>query len=167
MREITLKIYSFDELNEEVQKQVIGKYREECAAWYSRADWEDAQATIDRVQEIVGIKFDIQQSSQGFYVKWYTAYNSENEDRVDWEIFVEKMKDFKIDYWCDANIVNLLNGFVFDERRSFASNVGNLLVEFCEGINDLCSTYYEDDCCVKEFIDAMEVEFLENGDMFA
>lgn len=169
MRTIETTLYEFGELNQEAKQTAIKLLRERC--YCSNADWtwEDARATIKTVEETAGVRCDINESSQGFYVNNAFRRGEVHYDLSDKDEFEEfrkvYIKQFKEMLWCDQIMLNIVKNYQYCERRCYEQNVAWMIVKFCEKINDDCMCYFEDDN-VEEWIRMQDFEFTEDGRLY-
>lgn len=169
MRTITTNLYQYSELNEQAKQYAIKSLRDRCYEANSRTDWLDANDTITQVEEIANVNVSIQQSSQGYYVEYAWRRNGDYYDKTDQEEF----EDFRLDYinqfkenlWCDHMMLKLVKEWEYDERRSYAGNVAQVLVKFCEKIEHGCLSYFDDDA-VDDWIECQDFEFTEDGKLY-
>lgn len=169
MRTLEIKLYKFEELNEQAQEQAIKLMRDTAAESGTEADWDDANDSLRTVQEIAGIRCDIQFSSQGHYYRSahlrYESYPTDEEELEMWEGFVENMKNYKIGVWSDELIQKAVLEHEYNNMWSYAGNVATALVEFCNKVYFQTCDYYDDDY-TKQFIIANDIEFYENGNPY-
>lgn len=168
MRTIEVNLYQFSELNEKARKFAIDSLRERSVEVNSDMDWSDANDCMEKVKEIANVRVSIQQSSQGFYADHYHCNYEEYEltDKEQFENFRKCYLDYYTeDMWCDTTMHKIVREWTFDERRSYASNVAWMLVDFCEQIWRSTLDYY-DDVSVIEWIDAQCFEFTEEGKVY-
>ena len=168
MRTIETTLYEFGELNQEAKQTAVKLLRERCYCANAECNWEDARATIKTVEETAGVRCDINESSQGFYVnnafrRGESDFMSENDE---FEMFRHKyIREFKEMLWCDQIMLDIVKNYVYEERRCYESNVAWMIVKFCEQIYDLTLDYYEDDN-VEEWIRMQDFEFTEDGRLY-
>ena len=170
MRTIEINLYQYDELNKEAKQYAIEHLREQCYISNAEWTWEDANQTIDKVKEVAGIWCDIDESSQGWYVnsahETNTDFYDDRDDEVKFAEFLQRYRDqYKEMLWCDNSMLNIVQTYQYDERRSYASNVAWMIVKFCRIISDECLLYFHDDN-VEEWILVQEFEFTEDGRLY-
>ena len=168
MRTIETTVYQFNELSDKAKKKALELLRQDCYCYYANTDWHDAQETMKQVEEIAHVKCDIEESSQGFYVRWYQNTNEQYDlsDRQEFDKFKEDFeRDFVSGTWSDEIICDIMKKAEFDEQRSYAGNVSWLLVDFCSEINSQTLGYFEDQQ-VEEYIEWNDIEFLEDGRVY-
>lgn len=169
MRTIETTLYQYSELNEQAKQTAVKLLRERCYCANADWTWEDASTTIKTVEETAGVRCDINESSQGFYVN-HTFRRGEVHydlsDKNEFEVFRKNyIEQYKEMLWCDQIMLKIVNEWEFDERRCYEQNVAWMIVKFCEKINDDCMCYFEDDA-VEEWIEGQDFEFTEDGRLY-
>lgn len=169
MRTIETTLYEFGELNQEAKQTAVKLLRERCYCANAEWTWEDARATIKTVEETAGVRCDINESSQGFYVNHAFRRGEVRYDLSDKDEFEQFRKNFIDQYkesmWCDYIMLKVVEEWQFEHHRSYAGNVAWMIVSFCEKIEHGCLSYFDDDC-VKDWIDAQDFEFTEDGKLY-
>lgn len=169
MRTIETTLYEFGELNQEAKQTAVKLLRERCYCANAEWTWEDACATIKTVEETAGVRCDINESSQGFYVNNAFRRGEVRYDLSDKDEFEEfrkvYIKQFKEMLWCDQIMLDIVKNYQYCERRCYEQNVAWMIVKFCEKINDDCMCYFEDDN-VEEWIRMQDFEFTEDGRLY-
>jgi len=169
MRTIETTLYEFGELNQEAKQTAVKLLRERCYCANADWTWEDARATIKTVEETAGVRCDINESSQGFYVNHAFRRGDVRYDLSDKDEFEEfrkvYIKQFKEMLWCDRIMLDIVKNYPYCERRCYEQNVAWMIVKFCEKINDDCMCYFEDDN-VEEWIRMQDFEFTEDGRLY-
>lgn len=169
MRTIETTLYQYSELNEQAKQYAIKALRQRCFEANAEWTWDDANATIKTVEETAGVRCDINESSQGFYVN--NAFRRGDvhydlSDKDEFEVFRKNyIEQYKEMLWCDQIMLKIVKEWEFDERRSYAGNVDWMIVKFCEKINDDCMCYFDDDA-VEEWIEGQDFEFTEDGRLY-
>lgn len=168
MRTIETTLYEFGELNQEAKQTAVKLLRERCYCANAEWTWEDARATIKTVEETAGVRCDINESSQGFYVN-HAFRRGESDfmsEKDEFEMFRHKyIREFKEMLWCDRIMLDIVKNYPYCERRCYEQNVAWMIVKFCEKINDDCMCYFEDDN-VEEWILTQDFEFTEDGRLY-
>ncbi|MBO4550178.1 MAG: hypothetical protein J5733_05550 [Bacteroidaceae bacterium] len=161
-------MYSFDELSYEVQNKVLNDLRPKVIEQRIEDDWDNISKTIDKLEDIAGIKVDLESSSQGHYYRSYRGecayypYSEEVKDIDKWKMFMYDVYSMKLDVWSDDLVFDIFIGYTYDDKTSFASNFAQCLVYFCNKIErDYCDD--PDDMEVGEFIERNGYQFLSDG----
>lgn len=169
MRTIETTVYEFDELTQDAKQKAIDLMREQCYCANCEWTWDDANETIKVLEETAGVRCNIQESSQGFYVQNAFRRGDVDYDLTDKQEFDKFRKryieQFKEDLWCDNIMLNIVQTYQYCDRMCYESNVGRMLVKFCEWINDDCLTYFKDEN-VEEWICGQDFEFTEDGRVY-
>lgn len=161
-------VYQIDELKEEARKKAINELRNKVYEYDSETDWADARDTQSRIENLSGVRVDIQQNSQGFYYKLlgenYLDLTPE-ENRRKWEDFVKAVKEDNITTWADDLYLDVLENTEFSEGETFAEHVAETLCWFAQDIENHCDDYMEDDY-VREYAIENDLYFTENGNPY-
>lgn len=168
MRTIELKVYEFDELSEQAQQKAINILRERCAREACDADWEDAQGSIRQLEDIAHVKTDIEYSSHGFYARWYknTDPNYDITDEQEFDEFKNNFEEqFKGDMWCDDMLYDEVTGAEFYNDCTYEYAISNIILKFCEKVEEGTLGYYDDDHVI-EWIIGNDIMFFEDGRLY-
>ena len=78
MKEVSFKLYRFDELSEEAQDAVIERERDNIGYISAQSYSDDWQASLDEFEKLIGIsvKYDVD------YSGWGRSYSFEFDDPV-------------------------------------------------------------------------------------
>ncbi len=162
-------IYQIDELKEEARKNAINALRNKVYENESELDWMDARDTQSRIENLSGVRVDVQQNSHGYYYKIlgekYLDLTPE-ENRQKWEDFVKAVKEDNITTWADDLYLHFLENTEFDDDdETFAEHVAETLCWFAQDIENHCLGYLNDDY-VREYIIENDLYFTENGNPY-
>ena len=168
MREVTIKIYEFNELSEKAKINALNNVRSFCYACNSKSDWESVSDAINVIEELAEVSFDIQSSSQGCYVNYYRDFKSYN-DMEECERYHQFKNDVKERSFDDCKWYGELKDLILktdiEPGQDFVTCLGHILEKFCDSVNNSTIAYFEDDC-TEDFIKANDYEFLEDGTLF-
>lgn len=82
MKEVTVKLYHFDELSKDAKHEVCERDREETYGWgyiCQESDASERKATLDKFCEVFGISYDIDYDHQYRFITWhFEDYETEN-----------------------------------------------------------------------------------------
>lgn len=168
MRTITTTLYQYSELNEQAKKHAIDCLRQQAYGCMADSDWDDANKTIQQVQDIAQVKCEICSSSQGHYVRWCKDISEEYDmtDSEQFEDFKRRfLEEFETNTWSDDMMHSLMQDAEFDDKRSYAGNISWLIAAFCNDVELDTIAYLEDDC-VEEWICGQYFEFTEDGRLY-
>ena len=164
MRTVTVKLYEFDELNEQAKQIAIEELKQASFDASSESDWNDANETIRRIKEMAGVDLDIQFSLQGPYVKWGYDKTHEYEltDQQQFENLRKSVKNGMTYTWADDMMIETFDEATFDRRRRYLDNVGDVLLAFCTKVYRETLAYLDEESVI-EYIGMNEYEFTEDG----
>lgn len=161
-------VYQIDELKEEARKNAINALRNKVCEYASEIDWIDARDTQSRIENLSGVRVDVQQNSHGYYYKIlgekYLDLTPE-ENRQKWEDFVKAVKEDNITTWADDLYLDVLENTEFSEDKTFAEHVAETLCWFAQDIENHCLDYLNDDY-IREYAVENELYFTENGNPY-
>lgn len=161
-------IYQIDELNPTAKANAINALRSRAYQDASEIDWADARDTQSRIENLSGVRVDVQQNSHGFYYKLlgekYFDLTPE-ENRQKWEDFVKAVKEDNITTWADDLYLDVLENTEFSEDETFAEHVAETLCWFAQDIENHCDDYMKDDY-VREYAIENDLYFTENGNPY-
>lgn len=167
MRELTIRLYTFNELDEKARKKAIDSTREQYQEQANRWDWEDANESIKDFNKIAGTRQDIAFSSQGHSVRTVyddTSDKSDEENEQMWERLKQKMKtEWKESIWSDYLIRETFEKTEYDKRRSYASNVAWMIASFADKVYSDIAEHLNDEESQANYLEDNNFEFLEDG----
>ena len=168
MRKVEFTVYEFEELSDKAKEAAINNLREDVYIQSCEFDNFEIQETFSKIQEITGVRADIRCSSQGPYV-WSANEIVENYDLTEEELFnnmLAKVKEWETEYPFEDWAKDIFENATFDDRRSYALNVGWLMVQVYKKIDDAQLYYYEDGY-VKEYLIDNNFLFFEDGSKYS
>lgn len=174
MKTIQINVYHFNELSDEVKKNLQEKYKEECLEFYSQADWNDFNESLKYFEVLCDCKFTIDESSQGFSVKardlkWdkYPEYNDANDEKR-FQRMLRKLGNYQHRIWTDDLFLEAITNHkyynYYHGPANFGDNVSDIVKEVCNEIYYNTFNYFKDDI-VSSFISESDTWFFENGDI--
>lgn len=164
MRTAKIPVFTFEELCEAAQKTAINELRDTAYSIACDDNWLEINTAIADIEAEAGVRCMISSSSQGYYLR---CADQENEDYItpDKEQFLafqKKMESYQTLSPFGDLAKQIITEAEFDDRRSYPSNVGWLICQFCQKCEDNMLAYLEDSY-VKEFILGNDYEFLSTG----
>ena len=165
MRTIQFNVYQFDELKDFAKEQAIKSLKQTAFECYAEGEWEDANRTIERVEEMTHVKCDIQQSSQGFYYRWATTDLSpldDEDERKRFEMFKKDIMVQESQSWADDLMEKVFDNAVFNNKHSYEGNIARQLVRFCDEVYLNTMDFFDDETTI-EYIYDNDIEFNEDG----
>lgn len=163
MRAIEFKVFFYVELGDTAREKARNNVRSEVADILSEYDWEDAKAAIDKLQKLANVRVDWTSNSQGFY---YTrAEYLGNKDEISYELWnklTDALSNVEEETLEDANIKELVNNHQFDKTHTFAWNIADIIITFCNQVYRQTLDNYNDDV-VEDFIIGNDYEFTADG----
>lgn len=173
MKTIALNLYTLDELDENAKK-VARKQCGEFSDIAAQASWDDAQSTLDTLQEMTRCTFNIDESSHGFYTKVtdnkyndYPYYDDRHDDRR-FNRLRAKIKEMKTNLWTDDLLKDAAARTEYDSGNrweDFATALGRIVDKFCTMVNNDSWQYYSDEYIDSE-IKQSECYFLKSGKLY-
>jgi hypothetical protein len=164
MRNVEIPVFAFDELCEAAQKTAINELRDTAYSIACDDDWLEINTAIADIEAEAGVKCRISSSSQGFYLRGadqeYEDYETPDEEQF--LAFQKRMENYQTLSPFGDLAKKIITEADFDDRRSYPSNVGWLICQFCQKCEDNMLAYLEDSY-VKEFILGNDYEFLSTG----
>lgn len=164
MRTAKIPVFTFEELCEAAQKTAINELRDTAYSNACDDDWVEINAAIADVKAEAGVTCIISSSSQGYYLRGadYEYEDYVTPDKEQFLAFQRKMQNYQTLSPFGDLAKKIITEAEFDDRRSYPSNVGWLLCQFCEKCESNMLVYLEDSY-VKEFILGNDYEFLSTG----
>lgn len=164
MRTAKIPVFTFEELCEAAQKTAINELRDTAYSNACDDDWVEINAAIADVKAEAGVTCIISSSSQGYYLRGadYEYEDYVTPDKEQFLAFQRKMQNYQTLSPFGDLAKKIITEAEFDDRRSYPSNVGWLLCQFCEKCESNMLVYLEDSY-VKEFILSNDYEFLSTG----
>ena len=162
MRNVEIPVFTFDELCEAAQKTAINELRDTAYSNACDDDWQEINAAIADIEAEAGVKCRISSSSQGFYLRGTDYKDYAIPDKAQFLAFQKKMQNYQTLSPFGDLTKKIITEADFDDRRSYPSNVGWLICQFCEKCENNMLVYLKDSY-VKEFILSNEYEFLSTG----
>lgn len=94
MKEFRIKLYNFDELSEEVRKELIEKNRWSIGDHAMEVYSDERRCTLKRFEEIFGIsvKYEVSYCGRNYSVYFDDSIFYGYNDRADWDIPAEEVK---------------------------------------------------------------------------
>ena len=164
MKTIEFKVFFYIELGDAAREKARNNVRSEVANILSDYDWEDAKCAIDKLQKLANVRVDWTSNSQGFY---YTRaeYLGNKDEMCSYELWnklTDALSKVKDETWADADIKELVNNHRLDETHTFAWNIADIIMQFCNQVYRQTLDNYDDDA-VEDFIIANDYEFTADG----
>lgn len=164
----TIKIYEFKELSAKAQEKAKELMMPLFADIQGEGYWDDAHQTINKLKMAMGVDFDVNQSSQGFYLRGFSVNNYvANELEDDHDIFDALMEAFKAYFkaetWTDEMMVKQIGKVAYMPDRMpyipFDLAICDFLQEVENTTNEVDETYF------LEWMECQTTRFSESGRM--
>lgn len=165
MRKVEIPVFTFDELCEAAQKTAINELRDTAYSIACDDDWQEINTAIVDIEAEAGVRCRISSSSQGFYLRGTDYKDYTIPDKAQFIAFQKKIKNYQTLSPFGDLAKKIITEAEFDNRRSYPSNVGQLICQFCEKCENNMLVYLEDSY-VKEFILGNDYEFLSTGEQY-
>ena len=167
MRTIEIKVFFYIELGDSARAKALNNVRSEVGEILSEDDWEDAKAAINKLQKLANVRVDWTSNSQGFYYTRAEYLGNKDEimfvwNYVFWNKLTDALSNVEDETLADANIKELVNNHQVDETHTFAWNVADVIMQFCNQVYHQTLDNYNDDA-VEEFVINNNYEFTADG----